>query len=45
MFKFLIGLFIGLVTGVFILALLIASKKQDEFEEYMKDDKYYYDDK
>ena len=44
MFKFLIGLFIGLVTGIFI-ALLIASKKQDEFEEYMKDDKYYYDDK
>lgn len=45
MFKFLIGLFICLVTGVFILALLVASKKQDEFEEYMKDDKYYYDDK
>lgn len=45
MFKFIIGLFIGGTAVFFITILAIASKRQDEFEEYMKDDKYYYDDK
>lgn len=39
MFEFLIGLFIGSVMGIFILALLVASKNQDEFAEHKKDNK------
>lgn len=43
--KFIIGFIIGYIASFITLTILIASKEEEKFEDYMKNDKHYTDHK